>query len=93
MKNFFRTITAITLLTGALWQISAQAAPQSLDAYSDDGYALKVKKTDPNAITLAANTTANKNDDQSLGLKIGSKSSIQLYGTIDIGYSKWSQKN
>ena len=72
---------------------SAQAAPQSLDASSDDGYALKVKKTDPNAITLAANTTANKNDDQSLGLKIGSKSSIQLYGTIDIGYSKWSQKN
>ena len=90
MKAPTRFIALSTLLMGALWQISAQAEPTSS---SSDGYTLKVPKSSTNSMTLASNEATSKSDDSSLGLKIGSKNNIQLYGTVEIGYSKWSKKN
>lgn len=91
MKTNNRLIALSVMLTGMLWQIGAQAAPV-VNNQTENGYALKAKKTD-SSITLASNTSTNATDDSSLGLKIGSKNNIQLYGTVEIGYSKWSQKN
>lgn len=91
MKTNNRLMAISVMLTGILWQISAQAAPV-VNNQTEKGYALKAKKPD-SSITLASNTNTSATDDSSLGLKIGSKSNIQLYGTVEIGYSKWSQKN
>ena len=88
MKTHFRTAAIAALLSSTLCHFSSYAEPQTT-AQTDDSYSLKVKKTD--STTLTSKATADKADDSSLGLKIGSKSNIQLYGTIDIGYSKWHQ--
>ena len=77
------------LLAGSLWHTGAyadtndSANTQPVEPWHPHSYELK-----PIAKTDQADA-----DNNTPGLKLGTKNKIELYGTVEIGYSKWSHKN
>lgn len=83
MKIIQWTLIALTCLT------SVPALADSMNPSRGSDVALKVE-TDLNGTAYPmASTDKKTDDDNSLIFKKGS-SSVQLYGTIDVGYEHWS---
>ena len=69
-----------------------------INAYADTNDASKTLPVEPwhthsyelQPITKTSQTEAESNTP---GLKLGNKNKIELYGTVEIGYSNWSHKN
>ena len=94
MKKYPQIALVTALLTGAFWQVSAQADTLPLDKpIYETSYDLGLKNQNSTPTTLATNTKPAQAADDSMGLKLGSKSGIEMYGTIDIGYTYRSHKN
>lgn len=85
MNTYSRIALLSVLLTGALSPLCASADTLPLDKPAPP-YTYELKP-------IAHNTAVDANGDSSLGLKLGTKSKIELYGTVEIGYEHWSQKN
>lgn len=92
MKTHSKTALFSLLLASSLWQTAAYA-----DTHASDGSSKTqpVEPWHPHIYELkpVAQATPTEADSNTPGLKLGAKNKIELYGTVEIGYSKWSQKN
>ena len=83
-QNTRKALLALTL-AGAFWHLDASAGTLPVTVQTHE-YSYDLKPTN-------SSTRAESGADNNLGLKIGGKSKIELYGTVDIGYEYWSHKN
>ncbi len=88
-------IAKTLLLMGAalLWQSVATADTLPIHPNPSNSTITLEGETELGSTPGQRNTHATDPSDRSLGLKSGAKSKIELYGTVEVGYSKWSHKN